>query len=545
MHAQVTNEIFVGFMNSRLWWNAMVNAIRTQEHTAVSSRSLDITLATLAGVIGLLVRLVPVLSSSFPLNDGGLFYQMILDLQANGFVPPLYTSYNSIHIPFAYPPLGLYLAGILSSTLHVSLLDILRIVPPIVSSLCVVAFYYLAQRVLHTGQELTLAATLAFALLPRAFEWHIMGGGITRSFGLLFALLMWRSAFALFTERSARQVLPTAIWGSLTVLSHPEAAFQAALGALILYLILDRSRKGALHAALVIVVCLALTAPWWATVLARFGTGPFLAIMTAVREDTSLSLLARISMIFRFSFTEEPYPPFISVLALIGLFAELGRRRFLLPLWAIIPFLVESRSGPQFVAVPLAMLAGIGLVEVIAPAIRSLPASVPKAARRASAWLLIYLIAFLIQSAYLNALNIVSNYTLQPRERAVFAWVKDNTPADSQFVLITQGNALADPWVEWFPALAQRRSLDTIFGTEWLQGIPFGKSKRQYDSLQLCMNQTLACLQAWKQETGLQFNYILIRKDSGPSTLIESLRESPEYKWTYETTNAVIFASPE
>ena len=54
---------------------------------------------------------------------------MILDLQANHFVLPAYTTYNNAHIPFAYPPFGLYFSGLISSGFHIDLLTLARILP--------------------------------------------------------------------------------------------------------------------------------------------------------------------------------------------------------------------------------------------------------------------------------------------------------------------------------------------------------------------------------------------------------------------------------
>ncbi len=54
--------------------------------------------------------------STFPtakVNDGGFFFSMTRDLEASNFRIPAFTTYNGGHIPFAYPPLGFYLAAIL------------------------------------------------------------------------------------------------------------------------------------------------------------------------------------------------------------------------------------------------------------------------------------------------------------------------------------------------------------------------------------------------------------------------------------------------
>ena len=58
----------------------------------------------LAILFGGFIRLNPVLTSSFPLNDGGLFYTMVQDLQENGYRIPETTRYNQLNLPYAYPP---------------------------------------------------------------------------------------------------------------------------------------------------------------------------------------------------------------------------------------------------------------------------------------------------------------------------------------------------------------------------------------------------------------------------------------------------------
>jgi hypothetical protein len=516
----------------------------TYPESGQTARATDAATAALVWLLGLAVRLPAVLQSSFPLNDGGLFYRMILDIQANGLGLPVFASYNSQAIPFAYPPLGLYAGAVLASVLHASVLDILRVVPGIVSSLCVPAFYFLARRVLKSSPYTVLAATIAFALTPRAFEWQIMGGGITRSFGLLFALLTWNAVCGLFETKSVRDIAPVAIWGALTILSHPEAAVQGLLGVVLLYVVLDRSRAGAFHAGLAAAIIALLTAPWWGTVLARYGTGPFVSAVSAARQGTSVDFAARIFLAFQFSFTEEPFLPVIAVLGLVGLFTELARRSLLLPLWVLVPLFLEPRSAPQYMVVPLGMLAGIGFVDVIMPAIQNITRGRTGTALKAARWFAVYLMLYMLLGAYLVSENIAARASLQPGDLAAFSWIRDNTPPVSRFVLLTKANALADPWVEWFPALTQRRSEDTVFGAEWLPGDSFGARIRQYDALQACLNQDTACLEGWKQTTGQQFEYVAVRITKDSAALLAALHASNSYKLVYENPNFAIFASP-
>src|SRR4051812_31493754 len=93
------------------------------------------------------VRLQPALLSSFPLNDGGLFYSMTMGLKNNGFILPQTTTYNLADIPFAYPPFAFYLVGLLNTLTNWPVLDIFRILPALISTLTIPAFFLLARQV--------------------------------------------------------------------------------------------------------------------------------------------------------------------------------------------------------------------------------------------------------------------------------------------------------------------------------------------------------------------------------------------------------------
>ncbi|MDI7276812.1 MAG: hypothetical protein QME94_12610 [Anaerolineae bacterium] len=158
--------------------------------------------------LGSFVRLFFVLDQDFPLNDGGLLYLMVRELQRSHYALPLSTSYNGAGIPFAYPPLGLYVAGLLADLSRWPLLGVFRFLPLVASVFALVAFCRLARDLLK-GPAAGYAA-LAFALLPGSFTWQIMGGGITRSLGFLFALLAVHQAYLLYS-RGGRRHAPSQI----------------------------------------------------------------------------------------------------------------------------------------------------------------------------------------------------------------------------------------------------------------------------------------------------------------------------------------------
>ncbi|MBI5963260.1 MAG: hypothetical protein HY863_07285 [Chloroflexi bacterium] len=517
------------------------------------------TLVFFLTLVGLSVRISSPLSASFPLNDGGLFYKMILDLQANHFALPSYTSYNNAAIPFAYPPLAFYLYGWISSIGHIPLLKLMQILPAVVSALTIPAFYLLAKEILDSKTQAALAL-LAFAFVPRAFDWLIMGGGVTRSLGLLFALLAMRQAYLLFSIKSDRAIPAMILLGALVVYTHPEAATHAVISAIFFYLWKDRSIKGLSRAMIAARGILLITAPWWLTIVTRHGLDPFLASISAAKQN-SYNILVGILILFRFDFTDEPSLTLVAVLAIIGLFTLLSRRKFFIVFWFLLMHTLEPRGGSLFMMIPMAMFAGVGLDQTVLPGLRELnrePLQSLKKITNDEDWtsrafegryVKIFLVVLFIYTslfAFQTAAKIKQHSTLTKVDLAAFKWVKENTPPNSQFVLLTQGLSLNDSSSEWFPAITERKSIATVFGYEWINDGNFSVRLDTYQKLQECAVQDITCLNRWAQETGRDFSHIYIRKTQGAITSQTSLSvylsNSPEFENIYETADVVVFS---
>ena len=227
-------------------------------------------------LFGAVVRFWPVITNGFPLNDGGMFYTMIRDLKLNHYLLPEFTSYNFADILFAYPPLGFYIAASISDLLPVSELAILLWLPALVNTLSILVFYKLAEQILPSRMSAALAV-LIYALSPRAFLWQVMGGGITRAFGMLFLLLMLWQAVQLFKEYTHKRLLLTVLFGAGAVLSHPQTALHAALGGALIFVFYGRIRRGIISAFSTALGVAVLTSSWWVTVLSRYGVQPFIS----------------------------------------------------------------------------------------------------------------------------------------------------------------------------------------------------------------------------------------------------------------------------
>ncbi len=221
-------------------------------------------------LFGAVVRFWPVVTNGFPLNDGGMFYTMIQNLQANRYLLPQFTTYNFADIPFAYPPFGFYFAASLSDLLPVSVLGILLYLPAVLNTLSIYIFYKLAEQVLNSRIFASLAV-IVYALSPRAFVWQVMGGGITRAFGILFLLLMLWQAVQLFKNYSHAKLLLTILFGAGAILSHPQTALHATLGGVLIFAFYGRNKRGVASAVVTGAGVALLTSPWWLTVLTRYG----------------------------------------------------------------------------------------------------------------------------------------------------------------------------------------------------------------------------------------------------------------------------------
>ena len=502
----------------------------------------------LSVLFGALVRFLPTIETGVPINDGGMFYVMIADLRANHFLLPAFTSYNHLSIPFAYPPLSFYVAGLISS-IGISTLDIFRWLPPLISTLSIFAFYWMASLMLASRPKASLAA-MAYALMPRLFSWYVMGGGLSRSFGLVFLILACASTWALFTQRTPKYILWTALFGAGAILSHPETGLHTAAACVLIWLFKGRSSRGLRDALLVVLGVILLTSPWWGTVLFQHGFAPFQSALST-GGHTALFWLPWVTL----DFAEERFVTLLTVLGLIGFVVQCRRQDWFLPLWMLIPFIIEPRSATAIAAIPLAVLGGIGLSDLVLPGIARLGS---KFNIEAYDWsehisgepIIRIVLGYILLYALVGAVTYdfsLMNYVVSHGDRVAMDWIANHTPSDSRFIVLTgQSDPLADPLTEWFPAFSSRTSRNTIQGQEWLLGKGFTTFLGSLDQLQSCLNDAPSCVENWASSNHLDYDYLYIEKSSKtnqtPDLLLFLLRQSQSYKLVFENNSAVIFA---
>lgn len=507
-------------------------------------------------LFGAVIRFVPAFSNGFPLNDGGMFYTMIRDLQANHYILPQFTSYNFVNIPFAYPPLGFYIAASLSRLLHVSVLQILLWLPALVNTLSILAFYKFAEQLLPSRMSASLAA-LVYALSSRAFVWQVMGGGITRAFGMLFLILFLWQAIQLFRASHQNQqenasllsathphLILTILFGACTVLSHPQTALHAVLGGALLFLFYGRNKRGLISALLVGAGVALLTAPWWGTVFLRYGFEPLLSAGQTSQRTLEFYLIV-LNLHGPTNYLALPFLIFFY----IGLWISFRQRNFFFITWIVLAYLIDTRGGDGVALLAESMLAGLGLFKLSAWISRSdsdQPEDVMM--KRISQILVFGVVFYFILTASISDFQLI-NTSLKPEDIKMIEWVNSNVDDGKTFLLSTGREfSMSDPMQEWFPALTRQHSVTTLQGLEWTLSKKFFPWYEQLTEFQHCMD--VDCVSTWSAVNNVDYDYLLVtippKENDGEfedslRSLALSTRASDLLELVYESENTLVF----
>lgn len=508
-------------------------------------------------VLGLLVRATHVLSEGFPLNDGGMFYAMVEDLKTAGYRIPAFTSYNAAQIPYGYSPLGFYVAALVTDLTGLSLADAFRLLPLLATTLAVGAFFLLARAMLASNIAV-LSAVFAFALMPRSFVWLLMGGGLTRSLGFLFAILALHQAYRFYTLGTWKYAAGAALFSGLTVLSHLGTAPFVAFSFVVFLLVYGRNRRGLVGSVAIALGAIVITAPWWLSVSGQHGFEPFLSARRTGHSGIAVEDLwgYLFHSVFRLgagSTGEALFPPpLLGPLALVGFVTALWQRSLLLPVWWLAIILLDSRAGATYATVPVAMLVGVAVADALLPLLRGL--QIRRALLRGSGWptaLLLTMLGYATVTASTTHPDLVGEgrflTVLSPSQRAAMRWVSSSTPPGSRFLVITGSFWAMDKASEWFPVLAERVSVATPQGSEWLPNDAFTTFVNMHARAQQCASADAECLERWSATEKMPFTHVyVVKPDSDDPACCEALAASlagdPRYAVVYDAPGAVVFA---
>ena len=485
-----------------------------------------------AVILGSIVRLLPGVLAGFPLNDGGMFLSMVKDLQTSHYVLPKFTTYNYLNIPFAYPPFGFYFARAVSDILSIPELALFRWVPVLVNSFSIFVFYLLASEIAKSKLAGAISSVL-YALTPGAFGWFIMGGGLTRSFGSLFLLLTVYSTLKLFREDEKKYIGLSILFGGLTVTSHPEAGIHAAIGCVLVWVFFGRTNKSLLQAIAIGLGVFLFISPWLASVLNYHGVAPILSALHTGSSGNNF-----IGSIYDLLF-DEGIIPILFLFRITGLIWGVSKKHYFLLVWSFLPYLVEPRSAPSVSFYPMTILTALAFIEALPWLLGRIKKQEIQNLHQNVIFniFLLTVISLLFIDSCLYGFRLVGN-SLKPNDLETMYWVKENLPENSVFMVLTGiPSPEIDPYVEWFPALAERQNISTLQGYEWLLADKFYNFYTELSKLQQC--RSVDCIEKWNTTNSQRYDYVVIFRTEAVE-IDELLLKNSSYEKVYSNSNALI-----
>jgi hypothetical protein len=304
-----------------------------------------------------------------------------------------------------------------------------------------------------------------------------------------------------------------------------------------------------------------LTAPYWLTVMLQHGFDPFLNAFT----HGEYNLAVTIAKLLAFNFTEENLISILAVLALLGWFSLFAQRKFGLFGWFLLLIVLDPRSANRTAVLPLMMAAGVAVNAVLLPGFNSLRQNIsgpqgdePQVSGSLSADLnsstgksvLISLFLITFISTYMSGFLSQPGLTaLSVDNRQAMAWIGQNTPKEAQFFVLPASQSwFTDKVSEWFPSLANRKSITTVQGLEWLPKSVQAEKIKLYAEIFRCQPPYMTCIQTIDQPTIGTFDYIYVSLQGNENqtsvfdtSVAFELQLDARYKLVYKNSSVEIF----
>ncbi len=508
-------------------------------------RFLAAVILLMAIVLGTIARWNFISGSEFPINDGGLFYSLIADLGNNKFKLTEFTSYNAADIPNAYPPLAFYLVGSIKAVTGIPVMALLLYLPFVISVLTIPVFYAVTKIFFSEDQISRAIAVYLFATLPRSFEWFVMGGGITRSLGFIFALAaLVFYCNAISKKKIGIDLVLAGIFSCLTILSHPVAGIFLAFSIILMTVYLWPVKL--IYPLAIGIVVIAGSSPWWTSVISHHGISPFIgAANTGHRGWIDAGYLLTLN----FGFENRFFLPVVSFLAIMGLFSIRKKESLILGVLVGMGYLFVPRGGVDLLTIYLALLGTLGF-SVIAriwsqkDGDQGGKISAFGGLNRSMRVLLICLIAYTFIGAYsYKYIDGKADLHLTAGDHQAMLWVRDNTNKEARVMHLPPASNYQDWWNdyfgEWMPVVTERHSVATVQGYEWLPDA-FNQRIEQYIALRSCTGVGAECVENWVFTYENEFDYLLLSRRQHSEIMIANFLDSPAYDVVFQNEDVFI-----
>ena len=501
-------------------------------------------LVVVATALGAIVRVVPFGGQAFPLNDGGLPYELVRAVLSHGFAIPFDVNYNGLELPFASPPVALYVVAATSGGLEIPIPFAQAFVAVAASILTIPMVYAVGDQLLRSRQ-VAVGAAFAFALTPHAYEWLITGSGAARGLGLLFVLMAIHQFLQAMRRGAWVNAINTGALAGLTILTVSRGAFLLLISLVLLGIFEAKPVRLLRMAVIAGVVAAATASVWLEVIISRHGLQAVTSAIVA-GSDPATSLKTLLS----FNLSGAPILDILSILGVVGAAALLLERRFLLPIWFVVLFLVDQRSGITYSMVPFSMMASQAAIEMVVrwpAAIRLRGWNVRLDRYTAIALSGVVLLATMVGALTAAVPPDSPLHRVSPNGLEAMTWARDHLNPGSRVVVLTPDRWEVDAYGSWLPAVAGVQSVATVQGYEWLGLDKLAQQVQRHAAVQDCVDHTIDCLESWIRSEGIIVDYVVIPKATPPRADCcpaprESLRDSKDFRVVYDGPGATIAA---
>ncbi len=208
-------------------------------------------------------------------------------------------------------------------------------------------------------------------------------------------------------------------------------------------------------------------------------------------------------------------------------------------------------------SVPLSLLVAVGLLDVIVARIGGVGGDLvtapewptPLLRRRSVRAVVGSALVFAMVSAALAPQVLSPMASLSADARSAMTWSRDSLPSTARVVVVTGRYWYEDATSEWFPYLVSRVSVATVQGYEWLGSSAWQQQLKLADALRARANDTVAALDEWARQFGVEYDYVYIPKGRLGGVLSDedccgamrvTLGDSPDYEVVYDGVGATI-----
>lgn len=463
----------------------------------------------------------------YPLGYAGL-YKLSIELLIDNrlTIPDFLPYYGPGETPFAYPPIGFYIAALANRLLNLSLDTYIRFAPAVWTIIAIIAVYVLGRKVFKSRAKAS-ATALFFGLSLEIYNYHATAAGIVRGPALLWTVLALIGLWAVLRDgsKSIRHTLLAGIAMGLTAATH--LAYLTFLVLMAGLLLISRIDDGFLkRLARFVSICVfgaAVSSPWWVTVINRYSVEVLSRASSTHGTFYKLGevLNGNAVTIFASAFSRWGMVPLIGLLTL-GMVYAIIRRRYFSILIFIITFLVIG-EGDRFLMLIGAFIVADMVIDVLKPDSNLTGIHLNRPIEVALATLC--LVGFMTVQMYdrLSQLHPALNSDLVQAAE----WLRVNTDQHSSYLYFSSDQDSG----EWLPYLSQRAPAVGHWGAEWN-----GTYSSQYSLMTEvgeCANfYSVSCLEILKAKTSLSYEYILVAVSSQP--YINAFKDESGYSIVFE-----------